>query len=206
MRYDNVKRAFDVVAAGTGLVALSPVLAAVGVAVWLDVGRPVVFRQQRAGRGGAPFSILKFRTMRDAVGPDGEPLPDGDRLTSVGDFLRHTSLDELPQLWNVLRGEMSLIGPRALYADYVELYDAEQARRLEVRPGITGYAAVKGRNSLDWDTQFEYDVWYVDHIGPLVDLMILLRTVTTVLSREGVNQEGTVSRELFTGGSDRGTR
>ncbi len=206
MRYDNVKRAFDVVAAGTGLVALSPVLAAVGVAVWLDVGRPVVFRQQRAGRGGAPFSILKFRTMRDAVGPDGEPLPDGDRLTSVGDFLRHSSLDELPQLWNVLRGEMSLIGPRALYADYVELYDAEQARRLEVRPGITGYAAVKGRNSLDWDTQFEYDVWYVDHIGPLVDLMILLRTVTTVLSREGVNQEGTVSRELFTGGSDRGTR
>ncbi len=206
MRYDNVKRAFDVVAAGTGLVALSPVLAAVGVAVWLDVGRPVVFRQQRAGRGGAPFSILKFRTMRDAVGPDGEPLPDGDRLTSVGDFLRHSSLDELPQLWNVLRGEMSLIGPRALYADYVELYDAEQARRLEVRPGITGYAAVKGRNSLDWDTQFEYDVWYVDHIGPLVDLMILLRTVTTVLSREGVNQEGTVSRELFTGGSDRGAR
>ena len=185
MRYDNVKRAFDVVAAGTGLVALSPVLAAVGVAVWLDVGRPVVFRQQRAGRGGAPFSILKFRTMRDAVGPDGEPLPDGDRLTSVGDFLRHSSLDELPQLWNVLRGEMSVVGPRPEMPFIVDAYGPMERERLSVKPGITGLWQISYFRRGAIHENLEYDLFYIENKSLLLDLVIISLTGFAIMKGTG---------------------
>jgi len=195
----NAKRAMDVSVAALGLVVLSPVLAAVALAVALALGRPVLFRQVRPGLYGRPFVLLKFRTMKTAFGPDGRPLPDSERLTRFGRWLRSTSLDELPELINVLRGDMSLVGPRPLLMEYLPLYSAEQARRHEVRPGITGWAQVNGRNTLSWPERLAMDVWYVDNNNFWLDLKILGLTAWRVLRRQGISQPGTDTVEPFRG-------
>lgn len=200
---DAVKRAIDVAGAAAGLVVLSPLVLATAAAVRLKLGSPVLFRQVRAGRGGRPFTVLKFRTMLDAADPAGRPLPDEERLTAFGRWLRSTSLDELPGLVNVLRGDMSLVGPRPLPVDYLPLYGPDQARRHEVRPGVTGWAAVNGRNALNWDQRLALDVWYVDHRSFWLDLRILLLTVRKVILREGVSQEGHATSEVFRGPAQR---
>ena len=197
------KRAMDVAVSAVALVALAPLIAGVAVAVRVGLGSPVLYRQVRPGAGGRPFTILKFRTMRDALDARGEPLPDAERLTRFGRFLRSTSLDELPELWNVLRGEMSLVGPRPLLMQYLPLYTPEQARRHEVRPGVTGWAQVNGRNAAAWEDRFRMDVWYVDHLCLALDLRILLRTVAKVVRREGVSQEGQATVEYFRGSPGR---
>jgi lipopolysaccharide/colanic/teichoic acid biosynthesis glycosyltransferase len=188
-----------VVGSGVGLILLAPVFLGVAAAVRLSLGSPVLFRQTRPGLGGKPFEMLKFRTMRDAHDARGNPLPDAERLTPLGRFLRATSLDELPELVNVLRGEMSLVGPRPLLMEYLPLYTPEQARRHEVRPGITGWAQVNGRNALSWEEKFRLDVWYVDHRSFWLDLRILARTVAKVFAREGISQEGQATMERFRG-------
>ena len=186
--YDRViKRAFDATASAAALVVLAPVLGGIAVAVRRRHGAPVLFRQKRTGRGGKEFEILKFRTMTDERDADGKLLPDKDRLTRLGQWLRSTSLDELPELFNVLKGEMSLVGPRPLLHHYRERYSERQARRHECRPGITGWVAVNGRNTRTWAERFEQDVFYVENLGPILDLAILVKTVKTVLSREGVD-------------------
>jgi lipopolysaccharide/colanic/teichoic acid biosynthesis glycosyltransferase len=187
------------VVAGSLLILLSPVIAAIAVAVRLGMGRPVLFRQRRPGLHARPFTIYKFRTMRELRDPKGELLPDGDRLTPLGEALRSASVDELPELWNVLRGDMSLVGPRPLLMRYLDRYSAEQARRHEVRPGITGLAQVSGRNGIDWERKLALDVWYVDHRSFRLDLKILLRTAGLVLRRVGIRQPGTATVEEFTG-------
>jgi len=197
--YDRVKRAIDVIGAGVGLVVLSPVLAATAVLVRLRLGSPVLFRQVRPGLRGQPFTVLKFRTMTAATASDGTPLPDAHRLTRLGSLLRSTSLDELPELLNVLRGEMSLVGPRPLLMEYLALYTPEQARRHEVRPGITGWAQVNGRNTISWEEKFAHDVWYVDHRSLALDVRILLMTLTKVAAREGISQEGSATVDRFRG-------
>lgn len=194
-----LKRAFDVAVAGSTLVATAPVLAATAGAIAATMGRPVLFRQQRIGKDDRPFQVLKFRTMRDAEGPDGRPLPDAERLTSLGQLLRSTSIDELPQLINVLRGEMSLVGPRPLLVRYLERYTPEQRRRHEVLPGITGYSQVNGRNAISWAERFELDVWYVDHWSLGLDAKILAKTLLRVLDREGVSAEGHATMPEFLG-------
>lgn len=175
---------------GVGLVLLSPVLVVVAVLVRVRHGTPVLFRQRRAGRDGAPFELIKFRTMTDERNTGGDLLPDEDRLTSLGRFLRSTSLDELPELWLVVRGEMSLVGPRPLPVTYLERYTPEQARRCEVKPGITGWAQINGRNAVTWDRRLAMDVWYVENRSLWLDLTILWRTLTVVLKREGISAEG----------------
>jgi lipopolysaccharide/colanic/teichoic acid biosynthesis glycosyltransferase len=195
-----MKRALDVTVAAIALVVLSPLLAIVALAVRVGLGRPVLFTQTRPGRDGVPFRVRKFRTMRDAVGPDGLPLADEERLTRLGSFLRSSSLDELPELINVLRGEMSLVGPRPLLMEYLDLYSPRQARRHEVRPGLTGWAQVNGRNDTTWEQRLELDVWYVDHWSLHLDLEILLRTARAVLRREGISQDGHVTMPKFEGG------
>ena len=196
-----MKRAFDICVALLGLLVLLPVIVIVALAVRIALGTPVLFRHTRAGYRGQPFVLLKFRTMRDASGPDGVPLPDAERMTRFGSFLRSTSLDELPELWNVLVGEMSLVGPRPLLLEYVPLYTAEQARRLEARPGLTGWAQVNGRNSLSWDERFALDVWYVDHRSTFLDLRILWLTVRTVFARDGISHGNEITMPKFTGSS-----
>lgn len=166
--------------------------------VW-SMGTPVLFRQKRPGLGGRVFTVRKFRTMREAMGADGKPLPDSERLTSLGRFLRASSLDELPQLWSVVTGEMSLVGPRPLLVQYLDRYTPEQARRHEVKPGITGWAQVNGRNAVDWDRRLEMDVWYVDHWSLLLDLKILWMTVRKVLTRDGVTAPGEATVSEFQG-------
>jgi lipopolysaccharide/colanic/teichoic acid biosynthesis glycosyltransferase len=193
------KRALDVAAAAAGLLLLSPVLLATAAAVRMGMGSPVLFRQRRPGLGGRPFHMLKFRTMRDAVDARGTPLSDAERLTRFGRWLRSTSLDELPELWNVLRGDMSLVGPRPLLMQYLPLYSPEQARRHEMRPGITGWAQVNGRNALSWDDKFALDVWYVDNQTFYLDLKILLLTLAKVFRREGISQQGEATARAFTG-------
>ncbi len=194
-----VKRLVDVAVAGAGLVILAPVLALLAGLVRLRLGKPVLFRQARPGWNGEPFDIYKFRTMRDAYDPEGRPLRDAERLTGLGRFLRKTSLDELPELFNVLKGNMSLVGPRPLLMEYLPLYSPEQARRHEVRPGITGWAQVHGRNALSWEDKFRLDVWYVDNQSFWVDLKILLLTVRKVVAREGISQAGHATAEKFGG-------
>ncbi len=194
-----LKRPLDVLAAAAALVVCAPVMLAVALAIRLTMGGPVLFRQQRPGLHGQPFTLLKFRTMTDWRGPDGALLPDADRLTPLGRFLRRTSLDELPQLINVLRGEMSLVGPRPLLMEYLPLYSPRQARRHEVRPGITGWAQVQGRNSLTWEQKFDLDVAYVDRHSLLLDLRILGLTLLKVLQREGINQPGQATAAAFSG-------
>lgn len=193
-----IKRGVDIAAATAGLVALSPVLGATALAVRLSMGSPILFRQQRPGLGGQPFGMLKFRTMLP-VDPARGLIDDASRLTRVGAFLRSTSLDELPELINVLRGDMSLVGPRPLLMDYLDRYTPRQARRHEVRPGITGLAQVSGRNGLSWEERFELDVRYVDSWSLLADAKILLDTVLVVLKREGINAEGQATMSEFTG-------
>jgi sugar transferase EpsL len=197
--HDRVMRAVDVVAAAVLLVVTAPVAAAVAVAVRLRLGSPVLFRQLRAGRHGEPFTIHKFRTMLDEVAPDGGIRTEEERLTPLGSFLRRASLDELPQLVDVLRGAMALVGPRPLYVDYLPLYTPAQARRLEVRPGITGLAQVSGRNEIAWDRRLALDVQYVDRRSVLLDLRILALTAGRVLSGSGVTQTGHATNEMFTG-------
>lgn len=194
-----VKRAVDRTAAAVGLVATAPVLVATAVAIRVTMGSPVLFRQKRPGFRGQIFEVLKFRTMRDEVGPDGTPLPDEQRLTPLGAFLRSASLDELPQLLNVLRGELSLVGPRPLLVRYLDRYTPEQARRHDVMPGITGWAQINGRNAIDWDRKLALDVWYVDHWTPWLDARILLRTLLQVVRREGISRDGHATMPEFEG-------
>jgi lipopolysaccharide/colanic/teichoic acid biosynthesis glycosyltransferase len=194
-----VKRLADIFISCSALVVLSPVLGACALAVRRSVGSPVLFRQERPGLHGRPFRMVKFRTMREAIDKQGNPLPDSERLTRVGQFLRATSLDELPELWNVLRGDMSLVGPRPLLMEYLPLYSPEQARRHDVRPGVTGWAQINGRNALSWEEKFALDVWYVDNRSFLLDVKILLLTVKKVIVREGISQEGQATMEKFRG-------
>jgi len=189
------KRALDIAIAAPALVLLAPVLVLVAIAVRLSMGPPAVFRHRRAGYQGRPFTLLKFRTMRPGV--RGEP--DDSRLTRLGALLRACSLDELPQLWNVLRGDMSLVGPRPLLMEYLERYTPEQARRHDVRPGITGLAQVRGRNAITWEKKFALDVWYVDHASLGLDLYILWRTFVAVVRRSGVSAPGHATMPVFEG-------
>jgi lipopolysaccharide/colanic/teichoic acid biosynthesis glycosyltransferase len=197
--YDRAKRVLDIVGAAALLVASMPVQLAVAAAIALALGRPVLFRQARSGRGGRSFELVKFRTMR--VSDEARGLvSDADRLTGAGRFLRATSLDELPTLWNVLRGDMSLVGPRPLFVRYLDRYTPTHRRRHEVRPGITGLAQVRGRNRLSWEDKFTLDVWYVDHRCLALDVRILLETVRTVLRRDGISAEGAATATEFMGG------
>jgi sugar transferase EpsL len=193
------KRAFDLVAASVALIMLAPLLGVAALAIRLILGRPVIFAQQRPGRHGRPFVLYKFRTMNDARGADGRLLPDPDRLTALGRLLRRTSVDELPGLVNVIRGDMSLVGPRPLLMEYLALYTREQARRHEVRPGITGWAQLNGRNTLQWEHRFALDVWYVDHQSCWLDTRILLLTVWKALAQTGYSQPGEGTEEHFRG-------
>ncbi len=197
------KRLFDIVLAALGLVLLSPLIAVLAWRVRRNLGAPVLFRQTRPGLDGKPFEMIKFRTMRDAVDARGEPLPDAERITPFGAFLRASSLDELPELWNVLRGDMSLVGPRPLLMEYLPLYDSRQFRRHEVRPGITGWAQVNGRNALSWEEKFTLDIWYVDNHSFWLDLKILLLTLKKVIAREGISAAGEVTMPKFTGSVDK---
>jgi len=176
-----------------------PVLGVVALLVALNIGSPIMFRQSRVGQGGRIFTLIKFRSMRDAVGEDGRPLPDSERLSSFGRLLRSTSLDELPSLWNVIAGEMSLVGPRPLLPEYLPLYNSRQLRRHEVRPGITGWAQVNGRNAVSWQDRLEMDAWYVEHRSFLLDCRILLRTFVQVFRRDGISQPGHATMEPFRG-------
>lgn len=197
----GIKRLADVVVALFVLIIFSPIILVVAILIRFNLGSPIFFRQQRPGLHGKPFLMIKFRTMRDAVGRDGKPLPDAQRMTRFGNLLRKVSLDELPELWNVLRGEMSLVGPRPLLMQYIERYSDRQMKRHDVRPGVTGWAQVNGRNAVDWDTRFEMDVWYVENWSLLLDLKILFLTVKTVLKRDGVSAEGHVTMPEFMGSS-----
>lgn len=194
-----IKRLFDITAATAALVVLSPVYVAVAYKVKKNLGTPVLFRQVRPGLDGKPFEMIKFRTMKDAVDTNGNPLPDGERLTEFGKKLRDTSLDELPELLNVIKGDMSLVGPRPLLMEYLPRYNAEQARRHLVRPGITGYAQVNGRNSISWEEKFKLDHWYVENNSMFLDIKILFKTVKQVLIKDGINAEGEVTMSDFMG-------
>jgi sugar transferase EpsL len=196
---DVAKRAFDVVMSLVALVVLSPLLAVIALLVRARMGSPVLFRQSRPGLHGRPFTLVKFRTMTDRRDASGALLPDADRLTALGRWLRRTSIDELPELLNVLAGEMSLVGPRPLLVEYLPLYSPEQARRHAVRPGITGWTQVNGRNALSWDEKFAFDVWYVDHRSMRLDLSILARTVKQVVSGHGVSAPDHATMEPFRG-------
>lgn len=194
------KRVIDVCASGCGLLVLSPVL--VVVTVWLhfaNKGAGAFFFQERPGKGGKIFRVVKYKTMTDERDAEGKLLPDADRLTKVGRFVRSTSIDELPQLWNVLKGDMSLIGPRPLLVQYLPLYSSEQARRHEVRPGITGWAQCHGRNAISWQKKFELDVWYVDHISFITDCKVILTTINKVIKRADISEVGHATMEFFNG-------
>ena len=194
-----IKRLFDFSASFFGLILLSPIIALVAWKIRKNLGSPVLFRQTRPGLHGKPFEMVKFRTMKDAVDSQGNPLPDSERMTPFGDKLRNSSLDELPELWNVLKGEMSLVGPRPLLMQYLPLYSKEQARRHEVRPGVTGWAQINGRNAISWEDKFKLDVWYVDNRNLWLDIKILFLTVKKVFVKEGISADGHVTIEPFTG-------
>ena len=194
-----MKRAFDVLVAAAALAVLALPMLAIALVVRVNLGKPVIFVQPRPGRHGVPFRLIKFRTMRNAYDASGELLPDEERLTRLGRFLRATSLDELPELWNVVRGEMSLVGPRPLLMEYLPLYTPEQARRHKVRPGLTGWAQVNGRNTITWEEKFALDVWYVDHQSFLLDLKIISRTLIKVLAAEGISPPDQEIMERFSG-------
>ena len=194
-----LKRILDVVIASTALVLLSPVYALVAYKVKKNLGSPVLFRQTRPGLYGQPFEMIKFRSMKDALDTAGNPLPDSERLTPFGKMLRATSLDEMPELWNVIKGDMSIVGPRPLLMEYLPLYNSEQAKRHEVRPGITGYAQVNGRNAISWEKKFELDTWYVENQSLWLDFKIMLKTVKKVLAKEDISAEGEATMTKFTG-------
>ncbi|MFG7340784.1 MULTISPECIES: sugar transferase [Stutzerimonas] len=193
------KRLFDILASAFGLLLLSPIIVIVAWLIRRKLGSPVLFRQVRPGLHGKPFEMIKFRTMRDAVDAHGNPLPDSERMTPFGSFLRSTSLDELPELWNVLKGDMSLVGPRPLLMEYLPLYSPEQYRRHEVRPGVTGWAQVNGRNALSWEDKFWLDVWYVDNRSFWLDLKVIFMTIKKVVVRDGISGEGEATMSKFTG-------
>lgn len=191
----------DFVTALIALLVLIPIFILLVILTRVYLGKPLLFIQKRPGLDGRPFNLLKFRTMKDALASDGSPLPDAERLTRYGKFLRSTSLDELPSLWNVIKGEMSLVGPRPLLMEYLPLYSEEQARRHDVRPGITGWAQVNGRNAISWDEKFAADTWYVDNRSLALDIRILMMTISKVLKKDGVSADGEATMPRFTGTS-----
>lgn len=193
------KRLFDFVLAGLALIILGPLFLVLAVIVRLGIGRPVFFRQERAGLQGECFKIIKFRTMTDACDAQGQLLPDAQRLRRCGRFLRSTSLDELPELINVLKGEMSLVGPRPLFSKYLPRYTSEQTRRHHVRPGMTGWAQVNGRNAITWEQKFEFDLWYVEHQSLMIDLKIIVLTFWRLIKREGIQEPGHATAREFMG-------
>ena len=197
--YKLIKRTFDILGAATGLIVFSPVLIVISLLIRREMGSPVLYRQTRPGRCGKPFQMIKFRTMRNAIGAEGCSLSDGERLTKLGRFLRSSSLDELPELWNVLKGDMSLVGPRPLLMEYLPLYSKEQARRHEVRPGVSGWAQVNGRNAISWEEKFALDVWYVDNRSLWLDLKIIGLTIRKVVKREGISAAGEATMPKFEG-------
>ena len=200
MKFQNVvKRTIDIVCSGLGLIVLSPILLITAILIRIKLGSPIFFTQDRVGKDGKIFKMIKFRTMLDAVDKWGEPLPDEERMTPFGKFLRSTSIDELPELINVFKGDMSLVGPRPLLVEYIKLYSKEQFRRHEVRPGITGWAQVNGRNTLRWAEKFKLDIYYVDNFNIFFDIKILFMTLIKVIKREGISQEGSVTMEKFNG-------
>lgn len=194
-----MKRFMDIIGAVVGLMLLSPVLLFVWLKIRREMGSPVLFRQTRPGLKGKPFEMVKFRTMRDTIAPGGNPLPDSERMTNLGRFLRSSSLDELPELWNVLKGDMSLVGPRPLLMEYLPLYSSEQARRHELRPGVTGWAQVNGRNAISWEEKFKLDLWYVDNRNLRLDMKIIWLTIRKVFKREGISAAGEATMPKFEG-------
>jgi lipopolysaccharide/colanic/teichoic acid biosynthesis glycosyltransferase len=202
---DRIKRFLDVLCAAAALLVTCPVIAGSALAILISMGGPVIFRQKRTGRDGRLFEILKLRTMASGPGPHGKAAPDEHRLTRVGSFLRRASIDELPQFWNVLQGDMTLVGPRPLLPEYLPRYTSRQRRRHEVRPGITGWAQIHGRNELAWETKFEYDMWYVEHRSLWLDLKILGVTVKQVLRRDGISQQGHATAQEFLGTEETST-
>ncbi|OTG58316.1 sugar transferase [Acinetobacter sp. ANC 3903] len=194
-----LKRVLDVVIASTALLLLSPVYFFVAYKVRKNLGSPVLFRQVRPGLHGKPFEMIKFRSMKDAVDENGNPLPDSERLTPFGQMLRATSLDEMPELWNVIKGEMSIVGPRPLLMEYLPLYNSEQAKRHNVRPGMTGHAQVNGRNAISWEEKFKLDTWYVENQSLWLDFKIMLKTVKKVLAKDDISAEGEATMTKFTG-------
>ena len=196
------KRLLDIVVSATALLLLSPLLLYLAYLIRKNLGSPVLFQQIRPAQGGKPFKMIKFRTMRDAVDKQGKPLPDSERLTPFGQKLRASSLDELPELWNVLKGEMSLVGPRPLLMEYLPLYNAQQMRRHEMKPGSTGWAQINGRNATTWDERFAHDIWYIDHYSFWLDLKILCLTFKKVWQKDGINAAGEATMPKFTGNSD----
>lgn len=194
-----LKRLLDIIIASIALILLSPLYAFVAYKVKKNLGSPVLFRQVRPGLHGKPFEMIKFRTMKDAVDEQGNPLPDSERLTAFGQMLRSTSLDEMPELWNVIKGDMSIVGPRPLLMEYLPLYNAEQAKRHNVRPGMTGYAQVNGRNAISWEEKFKLDTWYVENQSIWLDFKIMLKTVKKVIAKDDINEAGEVTMTKFTG-------
>lgn len=194
-----LKRLLDIVIASIALVLLSPLYFYVAHKVRKNLGSPVLFRQVRPGLHGKPFEMIKFRTMRDALDEKGNPLPDSERLTSFGKMLRSTSLDEMPELWNVIKGDMSIVGPRPLLMEYLPLYNKEQAKRHDVRPGMTGHAQVNGRNAISWEQKFKLDTWYVENQSLWLDFKIMLRTVKKVIAKDDINEAGEATMTKFTG-------
>lgn len=194
-----LKRLLDIIIASIALILLSPLYFYVARKVKKNLGSPVLFRQVRPGLHGKPFEMIKFRTMKDAVDAQGNPLPDSERLTPFGKMLRSTSLDEMPELWNVIKGDMSIVGPRPLLTEYLPLYNEEQAKRHNVRPGMTGHAQVNGRNAISWEEKFKLDTWYVENQSTLLDFKIMFKTVHKVLAKDDINEAGEVTMTKFTG-------
>ncbi len=196
-----LKRLLDIIIASTALILLSPLYAYVAYKVKKNLGSPVLFRQVRPGLHGKPFEMIKFRTMKDAIDERGNPLPDSERLTPFGKMLRSSSLDEMPELWNVIKGDMSIVGPRPLLMEYLPLYNKEQAKRHEVRPGMTGHAQVNGRNAISWEQKFKLDTWYVENRSLWLDFKIMLQTVKKVIAKDDINEAGEATMTKFTGTS-----
>ena len=194
-----LKRLLDIIIASTALILLAPLYAFVAYKVKKNLGSPVLFRQVRPGLHGKPFEMIKFRSMKDALDANGQPLPDSERLTAFGKMLRSTSLDEMPELWNVIKGDMSIVGPRPLLTEYLPLYNEEQAKRHNVRPGMTGHAQVNGRNAIGWEEKFKLDTWYVEHQSTLLDFKIMFKTVHKVLAKDDISAEGEATMTKFTG-------
>lgn len=198
-----IKRLLDIIIASIALILLSPLYAFVAYKVKKNLGSPVLFRQVRPGLHGKPFEMIKFRTMKDALDAQNNPLPDSERLTPFGKMLRSTSLDEMPELWNVIKGDMSVVGPRPLLTEYLPLYTAEQAKRHHVRPGMTGHAQVNGRNAIGWEEKFKLDTWYVENQSTLLDFKIMFKTVHKVLAKDDISAEGEATMTKFTGTPDK---
>ncbi|WP_151838856.1 sugar transferase [Acinetobacter radioresistens] len=198
-----LKRFLDIIIASIALILLLPLYAFVAYKVKKNLGSPVLFRQVRPGLHGRPFEMIKFRTMKDAIDANGQPLPDSERLTPFGRMLRSSSLDEMPELWNVIKGDMSIVGPRPLLMEYLPLYNEEQAKRHQVRPGMTGYAQVNGRNAIGWDEKFKLDTWYVENQSIWLDFKIMLKTVKKVLAKDDISAEGEATMTRFTGSQNK---